>query len=153
MRARAEWSRRGLAGRGIAAVALVAAALPAYLLVEPSWRPAVVRLACAALVIHGSLRARRWASDALTPLHVSVHDATPPMPSPPELDAQFLRLRDDVVCSIHSRRYFDVVLWPRLLRLGGSELPPPPERRRVMRRLGPSRKMLEGLIAEVERRA
>ena len=40
-------------------------------------------------------------------------------PPAPELDARFLALRDDVRYSIRSRRYFDVILWPRLVELGG----------------------------------
>ena len=148
----AERWRTAVAARAIVGLGLVAAALPAYLLVEPSWRPSVVRLSCAVLVILGTVRARRWVRDAMEPLRISALDAIPPPASTPELDTRFLRLRDDVTWSLQSRRYFDVVLWPRLLALGGPDLPRPPERR-AMRRLGPSGRSLERLIAEVERRA
>ena len=75
-----------------------------------------------------------------------------PVPPPPELDSRFLRLRDEVVYSTRSRRYFDAILWPQLGRLAGADLPRPPERRGLRRR-GPALATLEDLIARIERRA
>jgi hypothetical protein len=82
----------------------------------------------------------------------SPFDAPPPAPPEPELDSRFLRLRDEVVYSVQSRRYFDAILWPRLCTLAGTSLPAPPERAGIRRR-GPSLAALEDLIARIERRA
>jgi hypothetical protein len=70
----------------------------------------------------------------------------------PALDPRFLRLRNHLTLSIRSRRYFFAVLWPRLLALARGPLPEPSPRR-WFSRLGPSRAMLEHLIAQIERRA
>jgi len=152
MPARAEQSPRPLAGRAIAATLVVLAALPAYLSLEQSWRPAFVRLSCAALVAAGCVRARRWVRAAAEPPPISVLDAPPPAPPEAALDARFLGLRHDLIWSTRSRRYFDAILWPRLCALAGPDLPRPAERR-WMRRRGPSPSALERLVAEIERRA
>jgi len=148
---RAEWSWRRLAGRAVVAALLVLAAIPGYLTLTPSWRPAAVRLSCALLVAIACARARRWARDAAGPYPTSPLDAPSPAPPAPVLDARFRGLRDDLIYSTRSRRYFDVILWPRLGELGGSDLARPPERR-VLRRRGPSLRTLEDLIALTERR-
>ena len=69
----------------------------------------------------------------------------------PELDTRFLALRDDVIYSVRSRRYFDVILWPRLSELAGTELPRPAPRRGIRRR-GPSMSELTHLVTEIEGR-
>ena len=148
----AEWSRRRVVGRAIVAILVVLGALPAYLSVEASWRPTVVRVSCALLVGVGCVRARRWVRDALEPHPISALDAPPLVRPAPELDPRFVRLCDDVTFSIRSRRYFDAILWPRLSELAGADLPRPAERRALPRR-GPSLSALEVLIAQVERRA
>jgi hypothetical protein len=81
----------------------------------------------------------------------SALDAPLPAPPRPAQDERFLRLRDDLVWSRRSRRYFDAILWPRLLALGGAGLAPPAPRRWIRRR-GPSLRALERLIAETEQR-
>jgi len=144
-----ERSRARLVAYGFLAVLVLLALIPGYLAVESSWRPLVVRLACALLVIFGCVRvvgSARRAADDETP---SPLDARPPARPRPAADERFLRLRDDVVFSTQSRRYFETFLWPRLRKLGGAELQPPPERRRR----GPSVRALERVIADVERRA
>jgi len=151
MPARAEGSRRSLAGRAIAAALLVLAALPVYLTLEQSWRPIALRLACAVVVAAGCVRARRWVRETVEPHAISAVDAPPREPPAPELDARFMRLRDDLIASTRSRRYFDVILWPRLSKLAGADLPRPAKRRGIPR-LGPSLHALEGLIAEIEGR-
>lgn len=151
MPAPTERSGRRLAGGAIVAALLALVALPIYLSISPAWRPAAVRLACAVVVVVGCARARRWARDALAPPPISPFDAPPPPPAGAELDARFLRLRDDLVASTRSRRYFDVILWPRLSALAGGELPRPAERRFPSRR-GPSPSALGALVALVERR-
>ena len=140
-----------VAVHGFLAVLLVLGAIPAYLTLAPSWRPVAVRLACAVVVVTGCVRVTRGVRRSLDGSAPSVLHARPPAPPAPELDERFFRLRDELAFSIRSRRYFDAILGPRLLRLGGVGLPPPAERR-GMRRRGPSRSTLEHLIAEVEER-
>jgi hypothetical protein len=144
------WGPR-LVGRAIVAALLVLAALPAYLTTAPKWRPASTRLACAAAVAIGCARARRRALDVVAAYPRSVFDVPPPPPPETTLDPRFLRLRDDLIASTRRRRYFDVVLWPRLLALGGPDLPRPAARRPAGRR-GPSLRALADVIAQVERR-
>jgi hypothetical protein len=151
MAAATKRSRRRLVGRAVVATLLALVALPVYLGTSPSWRPAAMRLSCAVVVTVGCAHARRWARDALVTHAVSPFDA-PPSPSPAaELDAGFLRLHDDLIASRRSRRYFEMILWPRLSALAGAELPRPAAPRGLSRR-GPSLHALEGLIALIERR-
>jgi hypothetical protein len=152
MSPRAEGFRGRLAGRAILAAIALLVAIPAYLTLDRSWRPLAVRLACALLVIAGAARARRWVREALAASDDSPIDAPPAAPPAPEMDARFMALRDDVIASARSRRYFDVVLWPRLLDLAGEELPRPPARR-ALRWLGPSLSTLSAVIGRIERRA
>jgi hypothetical protein len=151
MPAPARWSGRRLAGGAIVAALLALVALPVYLLVLPSWRPAVVRLSCAVVVAFGCVHARRWAREVLAADVISPFDGPPAPPPAAVLDPGFRKLRDDLIASTRSRRYFDVILWPRLAALGGAELPRPAERRGASRR-GPSLRVLEGIIARIERR-
>jgi hypothetical protein len=140
-----------IAVRGFFAVLLILAAIPAYLGLSPTWRPPALRAACALLVVVGCVRVVRAARGSIGPPPPSALDAPPAAPPAPELDDRFLRLRDDLVYSARSRRYFDAILWPRLAELAGTPLPRPAERRRL-RRVGPSRRALERLIAEAETR-
>jgi hypothetical protein len=130
---------------------LALAALPAYLGVSPGWRPAAARLACAVAVAVGCARARAWARGAVATPGLSPLDAPPPPAPDLTLDPRFLRLRDDVVGSTRRRRYFDVVLWPRLSALGGPDLPKPAEPRGPIRR-GPSLAAIERLVTRIEGR-
>ena len=146
---------RRLGPRLVARVVLLSllalAALPAYLTVSPRWRPAAARLAGALVVAIGCARARAWARDAVgTPADAGL-DAPPPPPPERVLDPHFLRLRDDLVASTRRRRYFDVVLWPRLAALAGPDLPRPAEPRGPTRR-GPSLPIIERLVARIEDR-
>jgi hypothetical protein len=147
----AEASGLRLVARGLGAALVALAAIPAYLTLAPSWRAVGVRLASAAIVVAASVRVIRGVRRAAEASPPFALDAAPPAAPPPELDERFLRLRHELVFSIRSRRYFDTVLWPRLLKLAGTTLAPPPERR-GRRRNGPSRDTLERLIAEVEQR-
>jgi len=144
-------SRRPLVGAAVAATLVALAAMPAYLALAPSWRVVAVRLVCAAAVVAGCVRAVRWARDAVAADGGSLLDAPPPPAPGAELDARFLALRDDVRYSIRSRRYFDVILWPRLAELGGLGLTPPARRRRLRRR-GPSIGELSRLVSDIEGR-
>ena len=149
---RGERSPRSLAGRAVLASLVVLAAIPLYLTLDPSWRPLVVRLACAGLVAAACLRVLRAAGSAVQTDTVSPIDTPPPPPPEPELDSRFLRLRDELIFSTKSGRYFEVILWPRLCGLAGTDLPRPPARRGLRRR-GPSLASLEDLIARIERSA
>ncbi len=152
MPARAERSRRRLAGRAIVAALVVLAAMPAYLALSPPWQPVAVRLSCAAIVAAGCVRVLRRARGAMEAEPISPLDAPPPPAAVPELDARFLALRDDVIHGTRSRRYFDRILWPRLSGLAGTDLPRPAERRGLRRR-GPSMSVLARLVTEIERGA
>ena len=144
---------RRLAGRVVGVAVLALVALPIYLTMSPAWRPTAVRLTCAIALMIGCARARRWARAAVPADALSPFEARPEPPAAVQLDPGFLRLRDDLVVSIRSRRYFDVVLWPRLVALAqpGPALPYPPRRRGLGRR-GPALHVLEDLVARVERR-
>jgi len=138
---------------GAVVVALVAlAVMPAYLALSPSWRPVAVRLVCTAAVIAGCVRALRWARGAGAPPVVSPLDGHAPPAAGPELDARFLALRDDVIYGTRSRRYFEVILWPRLHALARSEMLPRPANRRGIPRRGPSLRAISEVVAEIERR-
>jgi hypothetical protein len=151
MSSRAERSPYRLAANGLLAMLLVLAAIPAYLALEPSWRPVTVRLACAAIVIAGCVRVVRGVRRSIEERVVSALDAPARAVSVPELDARFLGLRDELVFSTRSGRYFDAVLWPRLRGLGGADLPRPEDRQGIRGR-GPSLSALDSLVGEIERR-
>ena len=144
---RAERSPRRLAARGMAVALAALVAMPAYLSIPPSWRSAVVRLVCAGAVAAVAMRARRWAAGPGGA--VSLLDAPPPPAAEAELDARFLALRDDVIHGTRSRRYFDVILWPRLTALATGPLPRPATRRGVRPR-GPALASLERLVSRIE---
>lgn len=129
---------------------LAAGALPVYLTIAPAWRPLAARLGCAALVAIGCLRARAWARDALGPAGSRV-DAPAAAAPAATLDPRFLRLRDDLAAGARRRRYFDVVLWPRLRGLGAEESARPADRPGPGRR-GPSLDAIEAVIARLEER-
>ena len=145
-------SQRRLAGRAVLVSVVILAGIPLYFSLAPSWRPLIVRLACAALAALGCARVLRAVGRAMVTDAVSPFEAPRPAPPPPELDSRFVRLRDEVVFSARSRRYFDAILWPQLCALAGTDLPRPPLRKRLRRR-GPSLAVLEDLIARIERRA
>ena len=147
---RAERSRAVLIGYAFLAVFVTMAALPAYLLVEASWRPFAMRLAGAAVVAMGCVRLVGFVRRTLPPETPSALDAPPPSPRAAALDERFLRLRDDLVFATQSQRYFDLFVWPRLRALGAGDTPPPAERRRVRRRRGPSLRTLDGVITRIE---
>jgi hypothetical protein len=130
------------------AVLVGLAAIPAYLVVAPAWRPLAVRLACAVIVIFGCTRVVGSVRRSIEDDPPSALDAPLPPRRRPVLDERFVRVRDDLVFSRRSRHYFDTFLWPRLRKLGAAEPAPPAERRRR----GPSLRTLERLIADIERR-
>ena len=152
MAARPRPARRRVAIGAVVTALVALAAMPTYLALSPAWRPVVIRLASAVAVVGGCVRALRWARGAAAPAAVSPLDSPAPPAPGPELDARFLALRDDVIYGVRSRRYFDVILAPRLAALAGPEGLPPVAPRRGLRRRGPSLRTLEALVAEIERR-
>ncbi len=148
---RAERSRRRLVGGALVGGLALLAAIPAYLAVAPGWRSLALRGAAALLVAIGCTRALRWARGAREPEPVSLLDAPPARAVPAAVDERVLGLWDDVRFGARSRRYFDMILWPRLAALAGDPLPRPAPRRGLGRR-GPSLAALERVIAEIERR-
>jgi len=137
--------------RGFVVTLVVLVAIPSYLTLAPSWRPLAARLACAALVAFGCIRLVRSARGSTDGHAPSAVDAPSPRTQPPELDERFLRLRDELRFSVRSRQYFETILWPQLGRLGGADLPAPPERHGV-RRDGPRLSDLERIVAALETR-
>jgi hypothetical protein len=150
---RAERSRFRLIGYAFLSVFVVMAALPAYLLVESSWRPFAMRLAGAAVVAMGCVRLVGFVRRTLEQDTPSALDVPPAAPRPIVLDERFLRLRDDLVFATQSRRYFDLFVWPRLQALGAGDTPPSEERRSIRRRRGPSLRTLESVIERIELRS
>src|SRR5687767_8605875 len=94
-----EVSAARLVARGLGGVLVALAAIPAYLSLDPSWRPLGVRLACAAIVVAVSVRVIRGVHRAIEEAPAFTFDAAPAVPPPPELDDRFLRLRDELVFS------------------------------------------------------
>jgi hypothetical protein len=148
----AERSPRRLAVQGLLVALGALAALPAYLAVDLSWRAAVVHGTGAVIASIGALRVLRGARRAIGGRPVSPLDVAPPAPPVPVLDAHFRRLRDDVTFSVRRRRHFDAILWPRLVTLAKATALPPPARRGIIRRRGPSLATIESLIARIETR-
>jgi hypothetical protein len=139
-----------LAARGLVAALVVLAAMPAYLALGPTWRALTIRLVCTAVVVAIGLRVVRGVRRAIHEAPPFDLDAVAAAPTSPELDERFVRLRDELRFSVRSRRYFDTVLWPRLVALAGPGLVSPGATRRGR---GPSRDALERLVADAEKRA
>jgi hypothetical protein len=144
-----ERSRYRFAAYAFLAILAVLAIIPGYLRLDPEWRPFALRMAGALIVIIVCGRVIGSVRRALDEDHASALDTPAPPPRQPAVDERFVRVRDDVVFSAQSRRYFDAFLWPRLRALGGADLQPPPVRRRSRR--GPSLSALERLITQIER--
>jgi hypothetical protein len=142
-----------LVARGFVTMVLVLVGIPSYLTLAPGWRPLAARLACSLVVAFFCVRIVRSVRGSMEGAAPSALDASPPRAQPPELDERFLRLRDELRFSARSRRYFETILWPQLRRLGGDDLPTPPERHGPLRRDGPSLGALERVVSTVEARS
>src|SRR5262249_22535124 len=117
--------RRRFLAWSVVAVLVVLAAMPAYLVLPPSWRLVATQIACAVFAALGSLHALRWARGRVGPPSVSPLDGEPPPLEAPELHWRFVRFRDDVIWSTRSQRYFDAILWPRLVELSANGISRP----------------------------
>jgi hypothetical protein len=106
------------------------ATVPAYVYVEPAWRPLVVRLAAAFVLGVTLLQLRRALVDHLARGRASALDEARDHRAPgPGVPHHFLDLMNDVRTARRSRRYFEQVLWPRLAALSSTPLERPPARR------------------------
>ena len=146
-----ERSRYRLAAYAFLTIIVLLAIIPGYLRLDREWRPFALRMASALIVIVACVRVVGSVRRSLEEDTPSALDAPALPPRRIAVDERFLRVRDDVVFSAQSQRYFEAFLWPRLQTLGGTHLEPPPVRRRSRR--GPSLSALERLIARIERGA
>jgi hypothetical protein len=138
----------GVAARyAVLVVAVLLAAVPLYVFVEPPWRPLVARLAAAlvlgiALLELRSALVRRF-EDRQSPL-----DGARGRPVPgADIHQRFMGLRGDVRAALRSRRHFEHGLWPQLTAIATRPLVRPPLRRGR----GPSLAALRKVIAALER--
>jgi hypothetical protein len=132
---------------------VVAAAAIVYAGVGDESRPTVIRLATSLMLaialmqVHKSLR-RDVEGQARS--HFDL-EREPRLPAA-KVDADFSKLRNELQHSLRSRRYFDSVLWPRVVALAGrhgTRLAPPP--RRWLARRGPRLQEVCDLVSSVER--
>jgi hypothetical protein len=138
-----------IALRGLVLAGLVLlAATPAYVFVEPPWRPPLARLAVA-LVLGVMLLQLRGALAALVvPDGASMLEAgRDRVPLPPAVPQRLQEMMEDVRAARRSRRHFERILWPRLTALASRPLTPPPPRPGR----GPGLTALRRVIAEAER--
>jgi hypothetical protein len=146
-----------LADRSLGRVAVRSATLgavvlfvsvPVYVYVEPSWRAVVARVACAFVLGVALLQFRRAFLDRLADRGASALDAARGRLEPePGVPHHFHDLASDVRTALRSRRYFDKVLWPRLIAL----TPRPLLRPAARPGRGPSLASLRRVIAAIER--
>jgi hypothetical protein len=139
---------------GLLALALT----PLYFLVQPAHRPGVVRLGAALLAMVALIHLRRIARERLEAQPASAFErALQPPPTEQHIAPLLLKLRDEVRISTTDRRYFENILWARILRIlrerrrGPSAAPEMPRGSRYFRR-GPSLTALRDLIEQIEER-
>jgi hypothetical protein len=122
------------------------AAVPAYVYVEPAWRPVVARLAAALVLGTLLLRLRRMLVEYLQRGRASALDEAHARRGPgPGVPHRFLDLMNDVRAARRSRRFFEQGLWPRLAALASAPLPQPPARRGRGPSLASLRRILDAL--------
>jgi hypothetical protein len=151
------WSRTFL-GYVLLVGLLALAMTPLYLLVEPAHRPMVVRLGATLVAVVALLHLRRIARATVEAQPPSAFEQALRLP-PPELHVAplLLKLRDEVRISRTDQRYFEHILWARILRIlrgrggGESAVPEMPRGRRFFRR-GPSFAALRDLVGQIEER-
>ncbi len=123
--------------------------VPVYVYVEPPWRPLVARLAAALVLGVALLQLRRALVERVAAAGASALDDARARGAPePAVPHRFRDLTGDVRAALRSRRYFDEVLWPRLLAFTSEPPPRPPARRGR----GPGLAALRAVIAVIERR-
>jgi len=126
---------------------VVLATVPAYVWVEPSWRPGVARLASAIVVGITLLQLRRAVVERLEDAQASpLDEARRRRGSEADVPYHFEQLVRDVRAGVLSRHHFEKVLWPRLAALAPRAIVRPP----VRRVRGPSLANLRKTIAAIE---
>ena len=111
------WSRIFL-GYTLFGALLALAMAPLYLVVEPVHRPIVVRLGAVLFVGVALIHLRRIARAAVEAQPLSAFEqALRPPPSEPHFAPLLLKLRDEVRISRTDQRYFEHILWARILRI------------------------------------
>lgn len=112
----------------IAVVAL--ATVPAYVFVEASWRPLVVRLAAALVLGVLLLQVKNAVLERVTRDRPSAFETaaiTPTVES--RVDSHLVNLETAVRASVRDRRSFERMLWPRLCAFARAPLTAPAPRR------------------------
>jgi hypothetical protein len=128
-------------------------AAPIYTFVDSPYRPAVVRLAAAAVLgvvlmnVHGRLRGG-FAGSATSPFEA----ARQAVPLAPRFGRRFEERREQVRLGIARDRYFVHVLWPVLRDLTSARTPTRAVARPPGRRFGrgPSADAIAGLLTIIE---
>ena len=126
-----------------------------YFTVAATYRPAALRGAAAVVVMVVLLHLRRIARESLeAQASPGVEASREPGPSEPTVDPLFSRLDNEIRFSPGSDRYFEHILWPRILSLGERLRVPTaalvkPEGRRFRR--GPSLEAIDDVITILER--
>ncbi|MSP50642.1 MAG: hypothetical protein EXQ95_15125 [Alphaproteobacteria bacterium] len=135
---------------------IIAATIPALLLFPADLRPAILRVALAAgLAIAFLHLVGRLIGAARDGAASDFEQALVPPTAPVRVDSTLTQLRDEIRYSRTSRRYFDKVLWPRLLALASrrgiapEDLPKPAG---WPRHRGPSLKSMSDLVDRLETR-
>lgn len=139
----------GLAARcaALAGVVLLAA-VPAYVYMEPPWRPVVARVAAAIVAGVALLELRRILVGRIGQGEASaLDDARRRRWDTRDVPLRLLDLISDVRVALRSRRYFEEIFWPRVAGL--ARHPPPRPSLRPGR--GPSLASLDEVTAAMER--
>jgi hypothetical protein len=158
-RARYRWLRL-LAGYAVLGALAWLIALPLWFAAAPAWRPAVVRLAAAAVLAVALARVLGAARRRVTAQAPSAFDrATVSARDEPSVPGEFRELIEEIRFGRATEGYWSRVLQPRLASLAarlpaGPPLPePPPARWRRLLKLGPSLAAIRDLIKRLEERA
>ena len=146
-RAHAPLQRIAVRCAALAGLVLLAT-VPVYVWVEPSWRPAVARLASAVVLGITLLQLRRALAERLDDGEASPLDEARSRGKPEsDVPYHFEQLVRDVRTGIRSRYHFEKVLWPRLASLASRAVVRPP----VRRVRGPRLANLRKAIGAIER--
>lgn len=146
MKAERPLTRIAIRGAALGAAVLLAA-LPVYVFVEPPWRALVARLAVAFVLGVALLQLRGAVVTRLPGRGTSpIEQALDPPGISPVVPLRFEELIDDVRETRRSRDHFERIMWPRLTALTSRPLARPAPR---LGR-GPSLAALRAVIAAIE---
>ena len=157
-RPRYHWLRL-LAGYAVLGVLVGLMALPLWFSAAPAWRPALVRLAAAAVLAVALAQMLGAARRRVAAQPPSAFDrATVVGRDEPDVPGEFRELIEEIRFGRATEGYWSRVLQPRLASLAarlpaGPPLPePPPSRWRRLLKLGPSLATIRDLVARLEAR-